>query len=58
MMNLVQGQRAQLHSTEGRFAPFELHYAETCILPQAAGAFRLVSPDGEEIKLMLAAVRG
>ena len=36
-----------LMSTEGRFAPFELHYAETCIIPEAAGAYRIFAPDGE-----------
>ena len=38
VMNLVEGQRALLVSTGGRFDPFELHYAETCIIPEAAGS--------------------
>ena len=40
MMNLVEGRRALLVSTEGRFRPFELRYAETCIVPEAAGGIQ------------------
>ena len=40
VMNLVEGQRALLVSTGGRFDPSELHYAETCIIPEAAGAYQ------------------
>lgn len=57
MMNLVEGQRALLVSTENRFSPFELHYAETCILPEAAGTYKIVSPDGENICVIIACVR-
>lgn len=57
VLNLVEGERALIESTDGSFPPFELHYAETCIIPAAAGEFRLVSPDGEEIKAICASVR-
>lgn len=57
MMNLVDGARAILRSKSGSFAPLELHYAETCIVPQAAGDYEIYSPDGDEIKVMLACVR-
>lgn len=57
VMNLVEGQRALLVSTEGRFDPFELHYAETCIIPEAAGAYQVCSPDGEWVRILLACVR-
>lgn len=50
-------QRAMLMSTEGRFTPFELHYAETCIIPEAAGAYRICAPDGEWIRTIIACVR-
>ena len=46
-----------LMSTEGRFTPFELHYAETCIIPAAAGAYRICAPDGEWIRTIIACVR-
>lgn len=58
MMNLVEGRRALLRSTENRFRPFELHYAETCIVPEDAGPYEIVSPDGTPIKAILACVRG
>ena len=39
------------------FPPLELHYAETCIVPQAAGDYEIYSPDGSEVKVILACVR-
>lgn len=57
MLNLVDGTRAILRSKTDSFAPLELHYAETCIVPQAAGDYEIVSPDNEEIKVILACVR-
>ena len=57
MMNLVEGRRAMLVSRTGAFAPFELRYAETCIVPEAAGDYRIVSPDGAPIRIVLACVR-
>ena len=57
MMNLVEGRRALLVSTEGRFRPFELRYAETCIVPEAAGGYKMTSPDGEPVLAIIACVR-
>lgn len=57
VLNLVDGARARLVSPDGAFAPFELHYAETCILPQAAGDYRIEAPDGTEVKMIVACVR-
>lgn len=57
MINLVEGERALIKSTDGAFVPFELHYAETCVIPSALGDFILSSPDGSEIKVMMASVR-
>lgn len=57
MLNLVEGQRAILRSREGQFSPFEVRYAETCIVPEAAGSYEILSPDGEEIRMILACVR-
>ena len=57
MLNLVDGTRAVLHSKSDAFPPLELHYAETCIVPQAAGDYEIYSPDGSEVKVILACVR-
>ena len=56
-MNLVDGCQATLVSVDDSFEPFEIHYAETCIIPQAAGNFKLVSTDGTPIKAIIACVR-
>ncbi|MBP5273406.1 MAG: class I mannose-6-phosphate isomerase, partial [Abditibacteriota bacterium] len=55
--NLTEGGSALLESPEGLFEPFPLHYAETCIIPEAAGDYRLVSPAKEEVRLIAARVR-
>lgn len=57
MLNLVDGTRAVLRSKSDAFLPLELHYAETCIVPQAAGDYEIYSPDGSEVKVILACVR-
>ena len=57
MMNLVEGNRALLVSVKGEFEPFELHYAETCVVPEAAGDYKIVSPDGGDIRVIIAGVR-
>ena len=57
MMNLVEGGSALLISENGNFPPFELHYAETCIIPEAAGPYLIRSPEGEPIKTIIACVR-
>ena len=57
MLNLVDGTRAVLRSKSDEFPPLELHYAETCIVPQAAGDYEIYSPDGSEVKVILACVR-
>ena len=58
VLNLVDGERALLTSPDGAFAPMELHYGETCILPQAAGDCRIEAPDGAPVKVIAACVRG
>ena len=57
VLNLVDGRRARLTSPTGAFAPFELHYAETCILPQAAGDYIIESPNGGQVMVIAASVR-
>ena len=46
-----------LTSETGHFRPFELHYAETCIVPEAAGPYHLCSTDGRLIRAVIACVR-
>ncbi len=43
VLNLVEGEAVLVESPEGAFAPFEVHYAETFIVPAAVGAY-LVRP--------------
>ena len=55
--NLVDGQAAVVTSPTGAFAPFEVHYAETFILPAAAGKVCIQPLEGE-VKVLRAYVRG
>lgn len=45
VLNLAQGEEAVVTSPDGAFEPFEVHYAETFIVPAAAGAFT-ITPSG------------
>ncbi len=58
MCNLVDGKSARIESTEGRFEPFTVHYAETFILPAQVGDVRIL-PVGEmeSVKVLKANVR-
>lgn len=57
MLNLIEGQEAIIESPEQRFEPFVVHYAETVIIPAALGAYRLRSPQKQEIGVIVANVR-
>ena len=41
VLNLVEGAEAVVESPTGAFAPFVVHYAETFIIPAAAGAYTI-----------------
>ena len=59
MLNLVEGEAAVIESPDGAFAPFEVHYAETFILPAAVGAYTLrPARAGEQVRVIRAWVRG
>lgn len=58
VINLVEGEHALIVSPQGKFPPYPLHYAETCILPEAAGEYEITSSDGQPIQVILACVRG
>ncbi len=57
VMNLVEGTQARIVSTTGAFAPYTVHYAETAIVPEAAGEYRIESPDGSKVMMIIASVR-
>lgn len=58
MLNLVEGEAALIESPENLFEPYEVHYAETFIVPAAAGAYRIRPLGGETVKVIRAYVRG
>ncbi len=41
VLNLVEGEAIVVESPSGAFAPFEIHYAETFIVPAAVGAYTI-----------------
>lgn len=55
VMNLVDGKNALIESTDGSFEPFEIHYAETVIVPASVKKYRIVPLD-DEIKMIVASV--
>lgn len=58
VLNLVEGEAALVESPEGRFSPFEVHYAETFIIPACVGDYTLRPVrDGETCMAVRAFVR-
>ena len=57
VLNLVEGEEAVVESTDGRFAPFTVHYAETFIVPAAVGSYRICPPEGKTCAVLRASVR-
>ena len=56
VLNLVDGDAALVESPDGRFAPFEVHYAETFILPACVDSYR-ITPLSNECKTIKAFIR-
>lgn len=56
MLNLVEGKICLIESRDGSFPPFEVHYAETFIVPACAGEYCLRAVGGP-VTLMQAFVR-
>ncbi|MFT4142950.1 MAG: class I mannose-6-phosphate isomerase [Mobilitalea sp.] len=54
--NVVDGEGAIIESLDGSFEPYEVHYAETFIVPESVKQF-LIKPLGEEVKILRATVR-
>lgn len=58
MLNLVEGTAAAVESPSGDFEPYEVHYAETFIVPAGVGPYRVrPSKESERIGLIKAYVR-
>lgn len=55
--NVVDGKGAVIESTDGSFEPYEVHYAETFIIPASVERF-VVRPIDETVKILRATVRG
>ena len=56
VLNLVEGTSCLVESIDGNFDPYEVHYAETFIVPESVGRYRLRATSGP-IKVMQAYVR-
>lgn len=56
VLNLVQGRRVTIESPTNSFAPIELHYAETLIVPAAVGKY-IVRPTEEDEAEPLATIK-
>ena len=56
VLNLVDGSSCLVESIDGSFAPYEVHYAETFIVPECVGKYRLRAVGGP-VKVMQAYVR-
>lgn len=57
VLNLVEGEAAAVTSPDGAFEPFGVHYAETFIVPPAAGSFTVTPRRGGEHATIKAYVR-
>ena len=55
--NVVEGEGAVIESPDGSFEPFEVHYAETFILPESVKKLS-IRPLGEKVIIIRASVRG
>ncbi|MDY4610337.1 MAG: class I mannose-6-phosphate isomerase [Sphaerochaetaceae bacterium] len=56
VLNLVEGSHAWITSPDDAFGPFELHYAETVIIPSCVRRYCIESTS-QEVKLIVASVR-
>lgn len=56
MANLVEGKKAVIESLDGSFEPYEVHYAETFIIPATIKSFKVRCLD-TECKIIKASVR-
>ena len=57
VLNLVEGDSALIESPTGAFDPFEVHYAETFIVPAAVGDYTVRPKGCDRIRLLRANVK-
>ena len=57
MLNLVEGEAAVIESPIGAFSPFEVHYAETFIVPAGVGAYTIRPLSHGPVKVVRAYVK-
>lgn len=57
MLNLVEGERALITSPSNAFAPFEVHYAQTFIIPASVREYCIIAPDDDPVILICAQIR-
>jgi mannose-6-phosphate isomerase class I len=61
VLNLVEGDEAEVVSPTGAFEPYQVHYAETFIVPASVGPYivrRTARSTGERLGTVKASVRG
>ncbi|MCD7722450.1 MAG: class I mannose-6-phosphate isomerase [Clostridiales bacterium] len=57
MLNLVEGESVWVESPTGAFAPYEVHYAETFIIPACVQEYTIRSNSDKPVKVIRAYVR-
>ena len=57
MLNLVEGDAVTVYSVDGSFEPYEVHYAETFIVPASVKEYILRPKTGEKVGVICARVR-
>lgn len=60
MLNLVEGDSVTIESSDGSFAPYEIHYGETFIVPECVREYRIrnTGEPGRRVGVIQAYVRG
>lgn len=57
MLNLVEGEKITVESTDGSFELMEVHYAETFIVPASVEKYILKNSTGKPVSVICASVR-
>lgn len=58
MLNLVEGAEVEVQSVDGSFEPMPVHYAETFIVPESVGRYRIVNKrPGTRVAVLQAFIR-
>ena len=57
MLNLIEGNSCRIESIDGSFEPFDVHYAETFIIPAQCNKYKIVNNTDSKIGVIRAYVR-